>query len=342
VGPALGRNRFRHRHRPHGRACTAANWSWIFPPKNSPTKRPFISARRANRNICGRARLHASPRHADRTDPAAALKSCSRGRASPPRTGSIANTITWCATARWFARLRRGGDPHQGGFAARDSAPRKSEPSVSNRKIHRHDRGLQRAYVYLDPYEGAKIAVAEVARNLACSGAVPLGSDGQSEFRQPAQSRIVLAIAESVRGLAEACKAFNAPVTGGNCSLYNQSPAGPIDPTPTVAMVGLIEKPEHITTQWFKDEGDAIILLGDAVDKAGRSVAGPGRFSAYLQVIHGLKTGTPPRCDLERSRAASRIARLDSFRPGQERARLQRRRPGRGAGGKLHLPANCP
>jgi phosphoribosylformylglycinamidine synthase len=103
-----------------------------------------------------------------------------------------------------------------------------------------------------------------------------------------------------VRGLAEACKAFNAPVTGGNCSLYNQSPAGPIDPTPTVAVVGLIEKPEHITTQWFKDEGDVIILLGDAVD-ANDPLQGLGG-SAYLQVIGGRKTGSPPRCDLEQAK----------------------------------------
>ena len=102
---------------------------------------------------------------------------------------------------------------------------------------------------------------------------------------------------ESVRGLAEGCKAFNAPVTGGNCSLYNQNPSGPIDPTPTVAVVGLVEKPEHITTQWFKDEGDAIILLGEVVDKAD-PILGLGG-SAYLQVIHGKKTGSPPRCDLE-------------------------------------------
>jgi phosphoribosylformylglycinamidine synthase len=104
-------------------------------------------------------------------------------------------------------------------------------------------------------------------------------------------------IKESVRGLAEACRAFNAPVTGGNCSLYNQSPNGPIDPTPTVVVVGLIEKPEHVTTQWFKDEGDAIILLGEVVDKTD-PVLGIGG-SAYLQVIHGKKTGTPPRCDFE-------------------------------------------
>jgi phosphoribosylformylglycinamidine synthase len=102
---------------------------------------------------------------------------------------------------------------------------------------------------------------------------------------------------ESVRGLAEACKFFNAPVTGGNCSLYNQNPSGPIDPTPTVAVVGIVEKPEHVTTQWFKDEGDAIILLGEIVD-ANDPILGLGG-SAYLQVIHGKKTGSPPRCDLE-------------------------------------------
>jgi phosphoribosylformylglycinamidine synthase len=103
-----------------------------------------------------------------------------------------------------------------------------------------------------------------------------------------------------VRGLAEACRAFNAPVTGGNVSLYNQSPNGPIDPTPTVAMVGLIEKPEHITTQWFKDEGDAIILLGEILDPSDPMLALGG--SAFLQRVHGLKTGTPPRCDLEREK----------------------------------------
>jgi len=90
------------------------------------------------------------------------------------------------------------------------------------------------------------------------------------------------------------------PVTGGNVSLYNQSPTGPIDPTPTVAMVGLIEKLEHITTQWFKDEGDAILLLGDATD-SGDPLLGLGG-SAYLQRIHGLKTGTPPRCDLAKEK----------------------------------------
>ncbi|MGA2751321.1 MAG: phosphoribosylformylglycinamidine synthase subunit PurL [Verrucomicrobiota bacterium] len=156
------------------------------------------------------------------------------------------------------------------------------------------------AYVYLDPYEGAKIVVAEAARNLACSGAIPLGATDNLNFGNPRDPELFWQLKEAVRGLAEACRAFNTPVTGGNCSLYNQSPNGPIDPTPTVALVGLIEKPEHITTQWFKDEGDAIVLLGDAIDldDPWRGLGG----SAWLQCLHGLKAGAPPRCDLEKER----------------------------------------
>src|ERR1043166_498233 len=155
-------------------------------------------------------------------------------------------------------------------------------------------------YVYLDPYEGGKIAVAEAARNLACSGAVPLGTTDNLNFGNPHNPEIFYQLREGVRGVAEGCRVFNAPVTGGNVSLYNQSPAGPIDPTPTVAMVGLIERAEHITTQWFKDERDAIILLGAPVDTADPLLGLGG--SAYLQRILGKKTGTPPRCDLEKEK----------------------------------------
>jgi phosphoribosylformylglycinamidine synthase len=156
------------------------------------------------------------------------------------------------------------------------------------------------AYVYLDPYEGGKIVVAEACRNLACSGAVPLGTTDNLNMPSPLKPELFWQIKESVRGLADACRAFDAPVTGGNCSLFNQNPAGPIDPTPTVAVVGIIEKPEHVTTQWFKDEGDAIVLLGEAVDQAD-PILGLGG-SAYLQLIHGRKTGSPPRCDFETAR----------------------------------------
>jgi phosphoribosylformylglycinamidine synthase len=152
-------------------------------------------------------------------------------------------------------------------------------------------------YVYLDPYEGGKAAITEACRNLACSGAVPLGATDNLNMANPHKPELFWQMQESVRGLADGCRAFNAPVTGGNCSLYNQNPSGPIDPTPTVAVVGLIEKPEHITTQWFKDEGDAIILLGAPVDTADPLLGLGG--SAHLQVIHGRKTGSPPRCDLE-------------------------------------------
>ena len=152
-------------------------------------------------------------------------------------------------------------------------------------------------YVYLDPYEGAKAAVAEACRNLACSGAVPLGATDNLNMPSPLKPELFWQIKESVRGLADACRAFDAPVTGGNCSLYNQNPAGPIDPTPTISVVGIIDKPEHVTTQWFKDEGDAIILLGEPVDQADPLLGLGG--STYLQVVQGQKNGLPPRCDLE-------------------------------------------
>ena len=156
------------------------------------------------------------------------------------------------------------------------------------------------SYVWLDPYEGGKLAVAEAARNLACAGAVPLGTTDNLNFGNPHNPETFWQLREAVRGLAEGCRAFNAPVTGGNVSLYNQSPNGPIDPTPTIAMVGLIEKAEHVTTQWFKDQGDAIILLGSPMDSSDPLLGLGG--SAYLQVVHGLKNGRPPRCDLEREK----------------------------------------
>ena len=174
-------------------------------------------------------------------------------------------------------------------------AAKVGDPTVSE-KLIAMTVDCNGGYVYLDPYEGAKAAVAEACRNLACSGAIPLGATDNLNMPSPAKPELFWQIKESVRGLAEGCKAFNAPVTGGNCSLYNQSPAGPIDPTPTISVVGLIEKLEHVTTQWFKDEGDAIILLGDAVEATPLQGLGG---SAYLQVVHGKKAGSPPRCDLE-------------------------------------------
>src|SRR5437773_1757157 len=117
-------------------------------------------------------------------------------------------------------------------------------------------------YCALDPREGGRIAVAETARNLTCSGARPLAVTDNLNFGNPYKPENFWQLREAVEGMAEACRFFGTPVTGGNVSLYNESPAGVVDPTPTVAMVGMIDDEKHVTTQWFKNEGDAIILVG--------------------------------------------------------------------------------
>jgi phosphoribosylformylglycinamidine synthase subunit PurL len=150
-------------------------------------------------------------------------------------------------------------------------------------------------YCRQDPREGAKIAVAEAARNLTCSGAVPLAITDNLNFGNPYKPENFLQLREAVEGMAEACREFNIPVTGGNVSLYNESPAGAIDPTPTVGMVGLIEDPKHITTQFFKQAGDVILLAGEAGSELGAS--------HYLKIVHGRKEGSPPGLDFAREKA---------------------------------------
>jgi phosphoribosylformylglycinamidine synthase II len=145
-------------------------------------------------------------------------------------------------------------------------------------------------YCALDPREGGKIAVAEAARNLTCSGAKPLAVTDNLNFGNPYKPENFWQLREAVEGVAEACRAFGTPVTGGNVSLYNESPAGVVDPTPTVAMVGLIDDEKHITTQFFKSAGDAIILVGEIGDELGGS--------HFLKVCHGKKIGPPPHVDL--------------------------------------------
>jgi len=145
-------------------------------------------------------------------------------------------------------------------------------------------------YCALDPREGGKIAVAEAARNLICSGARPLAVTDCLNFGNPYKPESFWQLREAVEGVAEACRAFGTPVTGGNVSLYNESPLGVVDPTPTIAMVGLIDHEKYITTQWFKDEGDVIMLVGEIGNELGGS--------RYLKVCHGLKIGPPPHVDL--------------------------------------------
>ena len=145
-------------------------------------------------------------------------------------------------------------------------------------------------YCALDPREGGKAAVAEAARNLTCSGAKPLAVTDNLNFGNPYKPENFWQLREAVEGIAEACRAFETPVTGGNVSLYNESPAGVVDPTPTVGMVGLIDDEAHITTQWFKKAGDVIILVG----AIGHELGG----SHFLKVCHGRKEGPPPHVDL--------------------------------------------
>ncbi len=145
-------------------------------------------------------------------------------------------------------------------------------------------------YCSLDPREGGKIAVAEAARNLTCSGAKPLAITDNLNFGNPYKPENFWQLREAVEGISEACRAFDVPVIGGNVSLYNESPAGVVDPTPTIGMVGLIDNEEHITTQWFKNEGDAILLVGEIGDGLGGS--------HFLKVCHGKKIGPPPHVDL--------------------------------------------
>ncbi len=145
-------------------------------------------------------------------------------------------------------------------------------------------------YVYLDPEVGGRIAVSEAARNVVCSGAEPLAITDNLNFGSPEKPEIFWQLEKAVDGMAEACSALNAPVIGGNVSLYNENAKGAIYPTPVVGMVGLVHDLDHITTQSFKKEGDIILLLGETKAELGGS--------EFQYVIHGVTEGRPPQLDL--------------------------------------------
>jgi len=150
-------------------------------------------------------------------------------------------------------------------------------------------------YCYLDPYRGAMLAVAEAARNVACSGARPLAATNCLNFGNPERPAIMWQFAKAVEGIGVACRALDVPITGGNVSLYNETDGNAVYPTPTIGVVGLLEHADRVVGRRFQESGDVILLLG-----TGRGELGG---SEYLKVMHDLVRGVPPALDLDAERA---------------------------------------
>ncbi|MCA0758684.1 phosphoribosylformylglycinamidine synthase subunit PurL [Paenibacillus sp. N4] len=146
-------------------------------------------------------------------------------------------------------------------------------------------------YVYLDPEVGGRIAVAEAARNIVCSGAEPLAVTDNLNFGNPEKPEVFWQLEKAADGMSEACVKLDTPVIGGNVSLYNENAKGAIYPTPVIGMVGLVHDIDHITTQGFKTEGDVIVLIGDTKAELGGS--------ELQYVLEGAASGRPPQIDLE-------------------------------------------
>jgi len=154
-------------------------------------------------------------------------------------------------------------------------------------------------FVYLDPFVGAQLAVAEAARNVACAGAQPIGATNCLNFGNPERPEIMWQFARAVEGMGAACRALDVPITGGNVSLYNETDGRAVLPTPVVGVVGLIEDASTVVRRAFRGESDAIVLLGTGRDELGGS--------EYLKVVYGMVRGTPPALDLELEAALQRL-----------------------------------
>ncbi len=146
-------------------------------------------------------------------------------------------------------------------------------------------------YVFADPYKGAMIAVAEAARNIVCSGGQPLGVTNCLNFGNPFDPEVYYQFVNAIKGMGEACVKFDTPVTGGNVSFYNQGPDGPVYPTPTIGMVGLLESVDDKMTMDFKQEDDEIYLVGTQRNDINSS--------EYLHKIHGVEFSPAPHFDLD-------------------------------------------
>jgi phosphoribosylformylglycinamidine synthase II len=168
-------------------------------------------------------------------------------------------------------------------------------------RIHGTNKGLavtvdcNSRYVYLNPYIGGMIAVSEAARNIACSGGVPVGITNCLNFGNPYNPEVYYQFVHALRGMSDACIQFDAPVTGGNVSFYNQSEDGPVYPTPTIGMVGVLEDINNAMTLDFKKEGDTIYLVGESRNDINGS--------EYLFKLHNATYSQAPHFDLKEEAA---------------------------------------
>ena len=138
-------------------------------------------------------------------------------------------------------------------------------------------------YCWLDPFEGARLAVAEACRNVVASGAAPIGATNCLNFGNPEKPEVMGQLVRAIHGIGDACRALGVPITGGNVSLYNETDGEAIYPTPVIGVVGLLEDASRVAAAWFEDEGDAVYLLGET----GADLGG----SEFLKVVHGRVAG---------------------------------------------------
>jgi phosphoribosylformylglycinamidine synthase II len=154
-------------------------------------------------------------------------------------------------------------------------------------------------YCELNPRQGAKLAVAEAARNVACAGALPIGATNCLNFGNPQKPEIMWQFAEAVAGIGEACRALETPITGGNVSLYNETDGRAILPTPVIGVVGVIEDADAVVGRVFPSAGLDVILFGENLGELGGS--------EYLNTVHGLLRGEAPSLDLAREKALHQL-----------------------------------
>jgi phosphoribosylformylglycinamidine synthase II len=162
-------------------------------------------------------------------------------------------------------------------------------------------------YSYLDPRTGGKIAVAEACRNLCCVGARPLGVTNCLNFGNPEKPEIMWQFKEVIEGIADACRAFDIPITGGNVSFYNETEGAPIYPTPVLGIVGIVPDKEKSVSPGFKEEGDIILLIGENQEEVWGT--------EYQRVIWGNEKGIPPQINLEKEKEVQEVC-LEAIEKG--------------------------